>query len=523
MLDPAGAVRGTGLRGTGLGRYAEAPPRWALPLVVFAGLAARLWQYLGNASFWIDELALVDDVLHIPLRALLVRPLPLDQIAPPAFLAALKASSVWLGAGEPALRLFPFACALASVVLFAALARRVLPPWTAVFAAAIFALLPLLISWSASVKQYSTDVAVSIAVILAALRLLAPGCRARDRIAAAAIGAAAPWLSHTAAFTVAGCGAALAAIAIVAPVGGDRRRLTVAALATVVLVWAASAGAAVALSRSLLTESTRDYMARFWEPSLPGPEILALLVLGGFLLARRGPRTASVLLAPVVLTLAAAAAHVYPFSGRSVLFLVPVFLLAAAEAGALLVAGIAALRVPRPAAAALVVVPLLVAFAGNLPVYEREEMRPLLGQLAERVREGDVLYVYYGAARAFRFYAPQAGIPVSRAALGGCHRGDPRGYLREVDAFRGSPRLWVVVAHPAARLREVPGLLGYLGRIGAGRERIAETGAFAELYDLSDPVRLASATAEDFPVVTPAPDSSGYDCAHGPIARAPWE
>ena len=508
-----------------LRRIAEAPPRWALPVVVFAGLAARLWQYLGNASFWIDELALVDDVLHIPLRALVARPLPLDQIAPPALLAALKASSEWLGDDERALRLFPFACALASVVLFAALARRVLPPWTAVFASAIFALLPLLISWSASVKQYSTDVAVSIAVTLAALRLVAPQveARARYRIAAAAIGAAAPWLSHPAAFTVAGCGAALVAMAIVAPVGGDRRR-TLAPVAGVVLAWAASAGAAVALSRSLLTESTRDYMARFWEPSLPGLETLALLALGAFLLAKRGPKAASVLFAPVALTLAAAAAHVYPFSGRSVLFLVPVFVLAAAEAGALLVAGIAALRVPRPAAAALVVVPLLVWFAGNLPVYEREEMRPLLARLAGRVRNGDVLYVYYGAGRAFRFYAPRAGIPVSRAVPGCCHRGDPRGYLREVDAFRGSPRVWVIVAHPAARLREVPALLGYLGRIGAGRERIAETGAFAELYDLSDPVRLTSANAEDFPVATPAPDSpSAYDCAHGPIARAPWE
>jgi len=493
------------------------PPRWAFAVVVAAGLAVRLWQYLGNPSLWIDELALVDDVLHIRLRALLTRPLPLDQIAPPGFLAALKASAVWLGTDERALRVFPFACALASVLLFTAVARRALRPWTALLGAAIFSLLPLLISWTASVKQYSTDVAASLVVVLAALRLVEDRLRPRDVALAAAAGVVVPWFSHPAAFVVAGCGAAAAGVRLMRR---DRRAL--GAAAAVVLLWAVSAGGAVLLARSLLTDGTRDYMARFWDPALPDVETLALVALGAVLLAFRGARIAAVLLAPVALTLAAAAAHAYPFSGRAVLFLVPVFVLAAAEAIALLVDGAARLGAPRAIAAAVLVATLLAAFATNLPVYEREEVRPVLRRLGGRLEPGDALYVLYGARRSFLFYGPRAGIAVSRARLGECHRGDRRAYLRELDAYRGSPRVWVLIAHPAARLAEAPVIRGYLERIGTRRETIAETGASAELFDLSDPGRLAAAAAETYPIPAVAADDA-YGCANGPIGRAPCE
>ena len=50
-------------------------------LLVGAGL--RLWRYFANASLWIDEIALAENVLRRPLSALLRQPLALDQVAPP--------------------------------------------------------------------------------------------------------------------------------------------------------------------------------------------------------------------------------------------------------------------------------------------------------------------------------------------------------------------------------------------------------------------------------------------------------
>jgi hypothetical protein len=76
------------------------------------------------------------------------------------------------------------------------------------------------------------------------------------------------------------------------------------------------------------------------------------------------------------------------------------------------------------------------------------------------------------------------------------HYGDPRGYLKEVDALRGEPRLWFFwIEH---RPNE-PGLIRrYLKTIGHQLERIpdktpGQTGAI--LYDLSDPEQLTTAEA----------------------------
>ena len=51
---------------------------------------------------------------------------------------------------------------------------------------------------------------------------------------------------------------------------------------------------------------------------------------------------------------------------------------------------------------------------------------------------GDQIYVYYGAALAFRHYAPREHL-ASDVRYGGCHLADPRGYLRELDCAARSP------------------------------------------------------------------------------------
>ena len=92
-------------------------------------------------------------------------------------------------------------------------------------------------------------------------------------------------------------------------------------------------------------------------------------------------------------------------------------------------------------------------------------------------RPGDALYVYYGARRALLFYAPQAGFEPTETTLGGCHRGDPRSYLRELDVFRGRPRVWVLFAANNWPLLEQPTISAYLDLIGKRRATFAAPGA----------------------------------------------
>jgi hypothetical protein len=223
---------------------------------------------------------------------------------------------------------------------------------------------------------------------------------------------------------------------------------------------------------------------------------------------------------PAAIALAAAAAHRYPFSGRAILFLTPVAILAIADAVESLAAGLARLHVPRPVAAALFALALAVATALQLPVYRKQETRPVLAGIAARRRPGDALYVYYGAERALRFYGPRVGIDPSEATFGGCHRGQPREYLLELDRFRGRPRVWIVFTHAVSG--EQPTMLGYLGSIGTRREGFEAVGATAELYDLSEPERLQTSTAETYPISEGNPElAAPFGCGHGPLAEAP--
>jgi hypothetical protein len=257
----------------------------------------------------------------------------------------------------------------------------------------------------------------------------------------------------------------------------------------------------------------------------PAPGAYIVLMAGGFawLLLRR--RTAALLLlAPIAVTFAAAMLRQYPFRDHLILFLVPSFLLGIA-------AGIDWLRrVAAPCStavsAALIAVtlgPALYATASNPPVYQIENIKPVLARLQARKRAGDEVYVYYGAAPAVRFYHAAYRLAAHDYVAGACHRGDNRRYLEELDRFRGSKRLWVVITHAYPRYREREDILGYLDAIGSRREALsvqaqtaAGSGLPAELflYELSDPNRLRRAAAATFPT-TAAEVQPQFTCEHG--------
>ena len=71
------------------------------------------------------------------------------------------------------------------------------------------------------------------------------------------------------------------------------------------------------------------------------------------------------------------------------------------------------------------------------------------------------------------------------------------------------PRVWLVMTHAAPELEEDTAVLGYLDRIGTRKTSFLAGGApgrrgtnlaRVDLYDLSDSERLATVTAETFPL-----------------------
>jgi hypothetical protein len=236
--------------------------------------------------------------------------------------------------------------------------------------------------------------------------------------------------------------------------------------------------------------------------------LFVLVMLTGIWALWRRRREAALLLAlPILVVAGLSAVQVYPFTARLFLFLQPSLLLATA-AGAAHVTAVCLRRVPIlvPVVLAILGGSPLFAMATTLPPFWLQHLRPLVQELRDRLRPEDDIYVYYGAGQAMYYYAPRHGLPRERLTMGDCAIGSPREYLRQIDRFRGRPRVWVVVSHAA--WNELTILLAYLDRIGKRVESYERPGSghipielsALLLYDLSDADRLAAATAETFPI-----------------------
>jgi hypothetical protein len=99
-----------------------------LPVVFVAlGVLARLRQWLGGRSLWLDEVLIADNIVHRGFGELATAPLLHFQVAPVIWLEVEHLATVLFGDGERALRLVPLLAGLGVVWLSWITARRLLP------------------------------------------------------------------------------------------------------------------------------------------------------------------------------------------------------------------------------------------------------------------------------------------------------------------------------------------------------------------------------------------------------------
>jgi hypothetical protein len=283
-----------------------------------------------------------------------------DQLAPFGFLIVERSIAKVLGLSGYVSRFFPLVCGIASLWFFRALATRWLYPRAALVALLLFALSDDLVYYSSEMKPYSSDVTVSLAILLATSHLATPPAKGKWLGITGLLTVAAPWLSFPSSFTVAGCGGALIADRLRGRHWNDLARLL-----TLAFCWLISFALAYRAARALLHPATTMYV--FWDfafPPIPPRDLAAasklagilleffanplnlvapdfpvvsllvplfLLLAGGCALARREWTVFLCLVMPVVLAVAAAALRRYPSHGRLVLGLVPCFYLLIAE------------------------------------------------------------------------------------------------------------------------------------------------------------------------------------------------
>jgi len=505
-----------------------------LGAAALTGAALRVRQYVADRSLWLDESFLALNLIRHGVPALLGR-LDFNQGAAPGFLVLEKGVEV-IGRDASLLRLPPLVFGLASLILAWPVARRICAPAGAVFAYALMALSPALVYYSSELKQYSGDVACGLAVTWSALELVGRPSR-RAAIAAAVVGIAAVFFSHPAIFVVAGGGAALVVAEVV------QRRRPSRPLAIVVGAWAVAAGSSLVHTLSTSREVLSSYHATaglgsgndgtggrsahslkvvgtavFGDLGLPTGGraftlvtlvVVAIGIVGGVVLLRTRLAATLVVTMPAALAMGANAIDHYPVAGRTVLFLVPTASICIGE-GVAFLAGIS-----RRAAPAVGIG--LAAFAFTYPVHAdlrllrtptKEEVRPLLGDVALEARPDDRFFVSYPAQYAVAYYGECGCTRMPRwdlvSSRGGSSQwapaiestrqvlvqpylgGDDTAYLRQVRALPPG-RIWVIVSH-AGDSAEHAFLYDRLQRAFAARgprlATIREHGALATLYAL---------------------------------------
>jgi hypothetical protein len=375
-------------------------------LLVALGVLLRVLEYASYRRLYLDEASLLKNLTGLAVFDFHTT-LSEEQLAPPGFLVVerisvrLRLDSVWSA------RFFPLVCGAGSVFLMRLVALRFLSRPAVPIAVGLFALSDWLLYYSAEIKQYSTDVALTlVAVLLAARFETVPGsermpaerkppleCKApsdpeaeralRGKLLALAIfGTVGVWFSHPLAFVLAGVGTYVMASAAIRRDRKSARRALV-----ISMVWAASFAGCFAVSHAILTRgqfiwiwwdfaflplpprSAADLERDFWQivnvfdsPSdvvtplgvLPSAFLaLGLFVIGALALGWSWPGGLYLLVSPLLFALMASALRQYPFHGRLLLFLVPTIHLLVAEgaasvalSGSRLVRGLAA-RLPN--------------------------------------------------------------------------------------------------------------------------------------------------------------------------------
>ena len=420
-------------------------------MILLVGVGLRVGAFLVERPLDGDELSLYRNLQKYDGGRLVAGRLDatgMTQAAPPLFLLVEDAAAnrwpppMTIG-GERWLRLLPLVCGLLTLpaaLWLAALAIRPLaspeeglpringpwlpPAWPTalLLAAAAVSFSSRLIDVSHRTKQYAGDclVAVVLIALLLSLRRRGVGTLRRHLILGLAA-AASLWLSHPAVLVYAALG--LADVLLDAdgrkPLAGLARRLLAAAPGGLVAV-----GSGLCMYLFSAARQRDEFLDKGWQrafaagghhwwdwplqilrttqdlPRYGLPPLGALwgllAIAGGVALWRRGERVAVAALAgPVVTTVAAASAGLYPFIGQRVcLFLAPPLLVLAAVGAAWLLR--ARPTAVRMTATALAVVPLGFAAVDGVRAAATAEPLPrrAAAALARHYEAGDAILAF---------------------------------------------------------------------------------------------------------------------------------
>jgi len=441
--------------------------------VIILGVVLRLRQYIANRSLWVDEASLALNIVHRSLGGL-TQALDYNQGAPIGFLFIEKLAILIFENNEYSLRLFPLVSGLLSVCLIYLITKEQIG--RGMFAVIMLAVSPTLIYYSSELKQYSSDVMISLLLLYFSILCFRDNENIRSYILLCLAGAGAIWISHPSIFVLAGIGLVLAGDKLI-----NRNLPQLLWVLGMGIAWVLAFGLSYYLSLRSLAQN--QYLNEYWInhfPPLPPWDHLewygdaftsllenispsfaisllsvlcSILILIGIIACfRRNLKLALITILPFVMAIIASGLHLYPLSGRFLLFLVPFAVLLLAEGLSWLYSIVAsqnrnvAMILYGAAFVALTWSSISISFQNLINPTMGEHIKPVLEYVHLNMREDDTIYVFSGSVTPFRYYANSYHLDTANTIVAENSSGVKR-FIRDVENLQGKSRIWFIFSH----------------------------------------------------------------------------
>lgn len=315
-----------------------------LGLVVLFGVLLRMKGLLANPSFWHDECALAWNI-KFKTYTELFGILRFLQVSPPFFLVLTKLITKIFGFSEISFRLLPFTFGIASIIAFYFLAENAIKSKVvAIWAVFFFAINQTLINYSFEFRSYGLDVFFGVVCLLFFINLDAEKLNVKKAALYGALLSIVPWFSFTSVFIIAG-----GVLNILFQIIKDKSKTFLFTISY--LLFPLIISILIYTKIYLLNNYTGTHMVSDWQQSFltlnplhclsllinnlryfffPMPFVLFGLILffWGIIIFYKEKSVFIKILTPTfVLFIIASLLHIYPFSTRLILFMLPIFLL----------------------------------------------------------------------------------------------------------------------------------------------------------------------------------------------------
>lgn len=396
--------------------------------ILLLGIVLRLIVFFDNRCLWTDEVAVALNVFEKSYTQLAL-PLDYAQYAPPLFLWIVKACTQLFGYSEQAFRLYPLLAGIAALFVFHNILRRNLTLNSYWYPLLLFATGLVYLRYTTELKQYMPDALITLLLIWLALSIDLLSTRTVRFILIWCIaGSLAIWSSMPSVFVLASVGCYYGIQCL--QHNSYKKLWPIATITTIWLIQFLYYYHTI-LSVQIHSDYLVSYHNRFFLFALPSSSqewlhnkdviknvlqvafgdgqweftlSTGLLFIGIVVSIVKRKTTSLLYILPILLMLLAAALKQYSLIPRLTLFAMPLLLLLAGI-------GLEQLLKPKRQFFYIPIFILIVtAVVSSNPLnvlshpIREEQMATALDYIAEHDINSKALFVYTGAANAYRYY-----------------------------------------------------------------------------------------------------------------------